>query len=147
MDAKKGRRPNLIKATTQEEILQEIAHLDRAGLLRLKDELDESLRRTRDNLQAVRANAVKSGFKLDPKWVASTEFSLKVRKRQSQVLQLRITEVNKKYSETCAEAERQRRLRFESQFISVAKRRLPPALFEEVVKEAEARVAEEKDGR
>lgn len=106
-----------------------LAALDAEALKRLLEQTNMEIARIKGQLETARAQQKATGQYADPIWYAKANGALRFKQRESQAIQSRLGELK--------EERRQRASREEMKFIEIARRRLDPALFEEIKRESE----------
>jgi hypothetical protein len=106
-----------------------LAALDAEALKRLLEQTNIEIARIKGQLEIARAQQKATGQYADPLWYAKASGALRFKQRDSQAIQSRLGELK--------EERRRRASREEAKFIEIARRRLDPALFEEIKREAE----------
>ncbi len=99
--------------------------LETSDLIMWKDRIEGELDKVKARIDAAKAARISSGEFADPQWYARINAVRRILGRATQLVQTELSSRRKS-----------RRATFSDMFITIAKRRLDPAVFEEIAEEA-----------
>jgi hypothetical protein len=115
-----------VKAITRDEM----KIIPTQDLVRRADDLLENIAGIKAQLEAAKGKAVANGEYSDPDWFSRAQFALRMKGREHQMI---LTEIAARRKEE----KRKANDTVERRFIDVARRRLDPELFGELMREAQ----------